>query len=157
MPIRVKRYFLNVLRRTDHETPNGPSRGASGKNLQLKYTNYNILDKLYRMQVLMIQSVPPYTAWPIRRVFEMDADFLYTTSEMANKPLEWTGTVHSILEALSLGSPLSNFARLTTPGNEITPYAKKIFLTARLNRGLYVQISPWHQIELFLIQYVEIT
>ncbi|KAI0994173.1 hypothetical protein K3495_g14009 [Podosphaera aphanis] len=131
LEIKVKRYFPDFFTRTDAENPNGPLREASGRNkvtfphdLQLKFANHDILEKLYRMQVLMIQSMLPYTAWPIRVGLEMDDDFLCTRREIADKSLDWAGTVHSILEVLSkhnaLGSPLTNFARLTAAANETT-------------------------------------
>ncbi|KHJ30725.1 hypothetical protein EV44_g3588 [Erysiphe necator] len=126
---KVKKYFPDFFPRSEAENPDGPLRGATKRNrvvfsseLKLKYANSQTLEKLYHMQVAMIQSMLPYTAWPVRVALEMDEDFLAARRAINNHSLDWAGAVDCILTVLFkhnvLGAPLTNLARLTVRTGE---------------------------------------
>ncbi|KAI0994500.1 hypothetical protein K3495_g13681 [Podosphaera aphanis] len=129
--LRVKRYFPDFFRRREAENPDGPLREAARRNrvvfpaeLRLRFANGEVLPKVFRMQVAMIQAMLLYTAWPMRVASEMEDDFISAKRAIINGSLNWVGTVECILKVLyshnSLGSPLTTFARLTTSNNETT-------------------------------------
>ncbi|KAI1006982.1 hypothetical protein K3495_g1236 [Podosphaera aphanis] len=135
---KVKRYFPEFLTLQEAESPSGPLKEASKRNkvifppeLQLKYADEDTLRKLNRMQVLMIQSILPYSAWPRRVAMEMEDDFLDTRGDVTEQSLDWVGTVHGILQVLSdhnmLGSPLTTFAQvLSTPDESTLDFARRM-------------------------------
>ncbi|KAI0992861.1 hypothetical protein K3495_g15323 [Podosphaera aphanis] len=129
--LRVKRYFPDFFTRREAENPDGPLREAARRNrvvfpaeLRLRFANGEVLPKVFRMQVAMIQAMLPYTAWPMRVASEMEDDFISARRAIINGSLNWAGTVECVLKVLyshnSLGSPLTTFARLTTSNNETT-------------------------------------
>ncbi|KAI0997720.1 hypothetical protein K3495_g10468 [Podosphaera aphanis] len=102
---KVKRYFPDFLTLQEAESPSGPLKEPSDRNevifppdLQMKYADEDTLRKLYRMQVLMIQSMLPYSAWPRRVAMEMEDYFLDTRGDVSEQSLYWAGTVHGILQ-----------------------------------------------------------
>ncbi|POS82870.1 hypothetical protein EPUL_006115, partial [Erysiphe pulchra] len=120
---KVKKCFPDFFPRSEAENPDGPLREATKRNrvvfsneLKLKYANSYTLEKLYQMQVAMIQSMLPYTAWPVRVALEMEEDFLAARRAINNHSLDWAGAVDCILTVLFkhnvLGASLTNLARL---------------------------------------------
>ena len=76
------------------------------------------------MQVCMVKSMLPYSAWSMRIALIMDHDFKTARRAIANGSLDWVSTVECILKVLhnnnSLSSPLSTFAKLTALNSETT-------------------------------------
>ncbi|KAI1007603.1 hypothetical protein K3495_g629 [Podosphaera aphanis] len=107
--IKIKRYFPDFFTRVN--------RVVFPPDCKLKYANSKTIEKLHLMQVAMIRSLPPYSAWPILVALEMDDDFLSARRTIQNHSLDWAGAVDCILKVLfnhdALGSPLTTFARLT--------------------------------------------
>ncbi|KAI1004419.1 hypothetical protein K3495_g3793 [Podosphaera aphanis] len=126
---RVKKYFPDFFSRREAENPKGPLAEASMRNKvifpsnwKLHYADEHTLAKLYLMQVTMIQSMLPYSAWPTRVAAEMEEDFISARRAISNGALDWAGAVECILKVLhnhnTLGSPLTAFARLTAHKND---------------------------------------
>ncbi|RKF65887.1 hypothetical protein OnM2_001001 [Erysiphe neolycopersici] len=126
---KVKKYFPDFFPRSEAENPDSLLREATKRNrvvfsseLKLKCANSQTLEKLYHMQVAMIQSMLPYTAWPVRVASEMDEDFLAARRAINNYSLDWAGAVNCILTVLFkhnvLSAPLANLAMLTVRTGE---------------------------------------
>ncbi|KAI0993300.1 hypothetical protein K3495_g14884 [Podosphaera aphanis] len=127
--IRVKRYFPDFFTKKEADNPDGPLREASQRNRavfpyewKLCFANEDVLRKLYLMQVCMVQSMLPYSAWPMRVASEMDEDFITARRAIGNGSLDWAGAVECILKILfnnnALGSPLTTLAKLNALPNE---------------------------------------
>lgn len=96
----IRQYFPDFFPRSEADNPCGPLREATNRNRvvfpqdwKLKFADPNTLEKVYKMQVAMIQSMLPYTAWPVRVALEMEEDFLAVRRNVHNHSLDWAGTV----------------------------------------------------------------
>ncbi|KHJ31441.1 hypothetical protein EV44_g3563 [Erysiphe necator] len=63
---KIRNYFPDFFPKSEAENPNGPLREASNRNkvsfpidCKLKYAGNDVLEKLYKMQVIMIQAMLP--------------------------------------------------------------------------------------------------
>ena len=76
------------------------------------------------MQVGMIQSMLPYSAWLMRVASLTDHDFITARRAIANGSLDWASKVECIFKVLhnnnALSSPLTTFAKLTAINSETT-------------------------------------
>ena len=140
---KIRKYFPDFFPQSEADNPNGPLREASNRNRvtfphdsKLKYANSDTLEKLYRMQVMMIQSMLPYAAWPVRVALEMEEDFIAVRRNIHNHSLDWAGAVDCILTILFkhnvLGAPLTNLARLTVQKGE-----SSLDFARRLRKAIY--------------------
>lgn len=135
---KIRMYFPDFFPRSEAEKPDGPLREASSRNRvsfprewKLKYANSSILENLYMMKVAMIQSMLPYTAWPIRVSLGMDEYFIAARRSIHNHSLDWAGAVDCILTVWFkhnvLGAPLANLARLTVhKGESSLQFARRL-------------------------------